>query len=529
MLLNFLPLLILVLAAIVLIILERFNPSMGGAWIVALVSSLLVLITIFIFRENAPPPLVFDQWLMFGDASFNLAFGFDEISWQFIFSVAVILVAVLLTVPIRLTTSNDPKAWIVDLLLTAFAILSTMSQTPITLILTWTMIDIFEIVILVIYSNETAISRQAVISLAARITGTWMLLWVLFFSQFQGELEINFENIPMEYGLLLLLAVILRLGIFPLFVPFSKEIPLRRELGTILRFVVPVSSLTLLSRLSGLVIPSEWAILISIIALLASMFGSVMFLLSSSELTGRYYFLVALVGLATVSVVRGRAEAGLTWSLALILLGSFLSLHSYHKKTYVWLMIIGFLGMTGLPFSPAANGWAGLIVFPFNLLDLLTMIVHTVLLVGFMKHAFRVEQPDSVAEQWMIVLYPLGLGILLTAQWFLGIDTLVMSISSQTWWFSLITTTIALVVSSIVLGISSKPGFQFGSQSTTEGAVERFSQGIVYHAIERIFQMFQALINTINRILEGEGAVLWAFLLFLMVLTLLGIGVGGNS
>lgn len=524
--LNFLPIAFLVIAAIIIFIVDKFRPSIGGAWISALLGSLFSLGTILVFRWYPPPELVIENWLEFNSISFPLAFGFDSISWIFAFCVIVVLTGIFLTVPIRLTVSNDPKAWILDIILTATALLSVLAKTPITLILVWTMIDILEVVVLVIYSSETAISRQAVISLAARIVGTWVLLWAMFYSQFQGSGQIDFTRIPTEYGLMLLLAVALRLGIFPIFIPFSREIPVRRELGTVLRFIVPVSSLTLLSRLSDLIIPSEWAILLSVVALLASIFGGIMFFLSSSELTGRSYWLVALAGMAIVSVVRGRAEAGLSWTVALILLGSFLSLHSYRKKSYLWLMIIGFLGITGLPFSPVASGWSGLIVFPFNLLDILYMVVHIVLLIGFMKHAFRIEEPPELAERWMLILYPLGLGILIAAQWFIGVDTLLSSINNQVWWASLITTGVALVISALIFRIQPK-FMEKGDYTGIDQFPGTSSRFWIYRPLEQLFFMLQSFILMVTNLLEGEGGVFWAFLLFIMVLTLIGVGTGG--
>ena len=524
--LNFLPMLFLVVAAIIIFLVDKFRPSMGGAWISALSGSLFSLGTILLFRWFPPPELVIENWLEFNSVSFPLAFGYDSISWTFAFCVIVVLTAIFLTVPIRLTVSNDPKAWILDIILATAALLSVLAKTPITLILVWTLIDILEVVVLVIYSSETAITRQAVISLAARIVGTWVLLWAMFYSQFQGSGQIDFTRIPTEYGLMLLLAVALRLGIFPIFIPFSREIPVRRELGTVLRFIVPVSSLTLLARLSDLVIPSEWAILLSIVALLASIFGSIMFFLSSSELTGRSYWLVALAGMAIVSVVRGKAEAGLSWAVALILLGSFLSLHSYRKKSYLWLMIVGFLGITGLPFSPVASGWSGLVVFPFNFLDILYMIVHIILLVGFMKHAFRMEEPPELAERWMLILYPLGLGILIAAQWFIGADTLLSSINNQVWWASIITTGIALIIPALVFRIHPKIMGGRG-EIATDQLPNTLSRFWIYRPLERLFFMLQSFIFMLTNLLEGEGGVFWAFLLFIMLLTLIGVGTGG--
>ena len=126
----------------------------------------------------------------------------------------------------------------------------------------------------------------------------------------------------------------------------------------------------------------------------------------------------------------------------------------------------------------------------------------------------------------MLILYPLGLGILIAAQWFISIDTLLSSINNQVWWASLITTGVALVISALIFRI--QPKFMGKGDYT---GIDQFpgtsSRFWIYRPLEQLFFMLQSFILMVTNLLEGEGGVFWAFLLFIMVLTLIGVGTGG--
>ncbi|NSW53560.1 MAG: hypothetical protein HPY85_13730 [Anaerolineae bacterium] len=520
--LNLLPFLFPFFSILGILAINKWRPSMGMAWVVALAGSLLSWITILVYRWVSVPALVIRGWLGTGGTSYDLIFGYDATAWHFLFCCASILMAIMLTAPVRITSSQRSTEWALDLMLGILAMFPILSQNPLSLILSWTLLDVIEIVFHLRLSGEELLNRQAIMAFAARLAGTFVMYWAFLSSQFTVGSGMDFSSIEAGNGLLFLLAAGLRLGVFPVLVPFSREIPLRREAGTLLRFVVPASSLALLTRLDGLVMPAGWAVILSILALAASVYGVIRYFFASSELTGRSFWVTALAGMATVSIVRGEGEAALIWSTVLLLFGTFQSLHSYRLPGQWWLMLPGFVGLSGLPFTPGSQGWEGLLVLPFNALDIGFLFVFIWLLLGYLKHAFRPDEPSDAVELWMKVLYPFGFLLLVGVQWFTGASFLTVTINTGTWWASVVAVVAALGVAYLV---NRWVPAIFSPGPTASGVRRRErSADWGYMAMQTLYVVMQSVVDGISRILEGEGAILWALILMVLILTLLRMG-----
>ncbi|MEE4194189.1 MAG: hypothetical protein V2J07_03220 [Anaerolineae bacterium] len=522
--LNFLPFLFLVITIAAIIAANRVHTQVGVSWLVLAIGTLLSSAAILIIRWVETPMIMVENWLNIGGNAIALRFGFDSLSWTFAFALMLILIGIVFTMPVRLDVAYRPEDWVFDLLFVLIGLVPIMAQNLLSLVIAWTLLDFLELIVHISGLTPDRINRQAVMAFAIRMGGNWLLILAQLLTQGGFGAEVGFEDYESASALLLLLAAGLRLGIFPVFMPFQQEAPLRRELGTIMRFVVPASSLILLTRLSDLVIPPSWAVVLSILALIASLFGVVMFFLSESSLLGRNYWVIALSSMAVVSVVRGQADAALIWSLSLLISGTYLSIHSEKNGPHIVFLIAMFLSLSGMPFTPSAAGVSGLIVLPFNLLDLLYILVFAILLAGFLRQQIKVEGENSDNAGWMWASYWLGLAVVILGYWFLTFPTIQQGISSAVWWGSIPSLVIALVgfyllyryipVDTVTLSEDSPISKQFHGKS------------LVYPFIERIYFTARALIQFITNLLEGDSAILWILLLFLMVMTMILQGGG---
>lgn len=516
MLLNLLPVAFLLMTVLIISLVSRTQAQIGTLWLVFTGGSLLSFGAIAAIRWLQPAFITIEGWAMVGAHPIDLVFGFDTIAWVFAFSLASLLLGVAFTLAIRLDLVQRPQEWSIVLLFIGAGLLPVMAQNLISLVVAWTILDFFELLIHISSYTPERINRQAVMAFAVRLGGSWLLIAAQATSETGFQQVMNFADYDTGNALLLLLAAGLRLGIFPVFMPFQEEAALRREFGAILRFVVSASSLVLLTRLSALVIPAGWAIALSAFALIGSLGGSVLFLLSSSELTGRNYWIAALAGMAVVSVVRGRADAALAWSIVLLLTGGFLSLHSEKRNQYVLLVIVGLLGLSGLPFSASGAGFQGLVVLPFNLLDVLYLIAQSILLLAFLKHGLRIEETSEKAEGWMKAVYPLGLLLLVGGQWIALIDSFSFAIPSF-WWLALFPLTISLTAYSLMVRFGLQNPLQVREDSTLAQALA--GESVLYPMVEKVYFFAKSVIGYVTAVLQGDAGLLWMMLLFLMILT----------
>lgn len=516
---NYLPFLFLLLTIVAIIAANRVDVQVGVSWLLLAVGTLLTAISVLVLHWIDLPMVEIKNWISIGGSPIVVRYGFDDFSWAFAFAMLLVLIGVVFTMPVRLDVAFRPRDWIFDLLFILFGLLPIMAQNLFSLVVAWTLLDFLELSVHISGLTPQRINRQAVMAFAIRMGGSWLLIFGQVLSQQGFQTEVAWQGFESTSALLLLLAAGLRLGIFPVFMPFQQEAPIRRELGTIMRFVVPASSFILLTRLSNLVIPSGWAVILSLLALLASLVGVVMFFISDSSMQGRNYWVIALSGMAVVSVVRGQADAALTWSIALLISGTFLSVHSEKYGAHLLFVIGMFLSLAGIPFTPTAAGVNGLIVLPFNLLDIVYVLVYALLLAGFLMQQVKEEGESQRGAGWMQFTYWLGLAILLAGFWYISVPSIQKSMDSTVWWGGIPSLVLALVAFYLVYKIVGPEKITLSGGAGLTGRLKGDSP--VFRITERIFYSIRSLVTLVTDLLEGDSAILWILLLFLMLMTMI--------
>ena len=186
--------------------------------------------------------------------SFSPTWLADGTSWPYALSLGALATVVIWTSIVR--AENDPAAWAGTLLLTCIGILAVTAENPLTLILAWSAIDLTELFAMLRSTEGEERSRGVVIAFAARVAGTGLVIWGNLVSLATGN-PMNFSATPESAGIYLLMAAGLRLGVFPLHLPYRKENVLRRGFGTSLRLVSAAASLSLLARIPASALQSS--------------------------------------------------------------------------------------------------------------------------------------------------------------------------------------------------------------------------------------------------------------------------------
>jgi hypothetical protein len=528
------PTVLLLISAVGIAVLQLFRSSVGYAWLWASSAALLVLAAIIFMHWHLPLELSAAGWNPFPGSEVLLAFRLDEVSWPYALSLAALLLAVVWTDAARLESDAGPRNWSLSLLVAGLGLLAVMVGSPLALILVWTAVDLLELVIVFSTSAGRQYGEQIVIQFSVRVSGTLLVMAAVLYGHAIGT-PLVLDPIPSELALLILLAVGLRLGVLPLNLPYNSEVYFWRGFGNLLRVTVPAISLVMLARMPADVVPTAWRSLFLFGTALAGLYGAGMWLASSPTSPGRPYWVIATAALAVASVVRGDPQASMAWGVAGLLSGSILFLFTAHRRQIMYIPLFGMVGLAGLPFTPAAPGWNGLIQQPFDGFSLLFMLIVLFLLWGFLRRTFVPHAELYRMERWVHTVYPAGLLLLVLGQWFIALFSWRSELLPAAWWSPLAVTVTALAGGSLAYRLRRWFSFESIRDQWLVVAARRVGSFLavtlrlswLYRLLGWLYFGLQAFVQLLTRMIEGDGGVLWALVMLAVLVSLLS-SMGGT-
>lgn len=508
---------------------QQFRPSIGYSWLWASGVAFISLALMIFLRWRLPLEVTIAQWQPFASVSSSPVFRLDFISWPYALSLAALLLAVLLTDSARLQTEASPRTWIVTLLVAGMGLLAVLSGNPLALVLTWTALDLLELVVVLSTAAGRRMSESTITAFSVRVAGTLLVIAALLYSRSLG-IEFSLAPIPQEMAVLMLLAAGMRLGVLPLNLPYTREVYAWRGLGTMVGMVGPASSLVVLGRMPVDAIPVEWRSPLIVLSTLAALYGASMWLASRSG--GRPYWVISLAGLAIASVLRGNPQASIAWGLTLILIGSVISLFTAVRRQMMFVPLLGLLGIAGLPFTPTASGWQGIIGLPFDIYNPLFMLAVLLLLWGFLRHVFQPRDFLEPMERWVHSVHPAGLLVLIITQWAVLIANWRTIFVPGVWWASVPVALIALVGATVyyfnrerLMTESYREGWFNVFASRLGGALAVFFRlNWLYRFIGWLYQGLQGAVHLLTAMFEGDGGILWAMVMLAVLISIITIG-----
>jgi hypothetical protein len=507
---------LLTLSAVAVVAIRLARPEFQFAWLIAASGALLAWLSVLFWQIGLPQTLRLPVWkpeTLFQDSPFFLA---DGISWAYALALATLAFASLLTAVAR---AGFPQllAWAGTLGLTGLGILAVVSANPLTLVLVWSALDLAELVIQLRSVGGSELNQRVVTAFAARVGGTGILLWASLVSLSAG-MRMDFTSTPPEAGVYLLAAAGLRLGIFPLRLPFSAEMGLRRGFGTSLRLVSAASSLILLARVpSSSVVSSLTPVLLTFTAL-AALYGGWMWLRANNDLNGRPFWVLGMAALAVASALRGNPSGSAAWGIALVLAGTSLFLTSIQQTWLKRLLILGAWGISAFPFSVTASGWlsesrTSWFLWPFFI------AAQALLTVGYIRHALR---PNKVSMHyqpiWAQNLYPVGIILPLAMLLLLGVWGWPGALQTGVWPAFL---TSALMTGGLLWQWPrlKMPVHAHWLKPSSTSWLDR-----LYHGLTSMYGAAGFLSRTFSTLLEGDGGILWTLTFLILFISLLTSG-----
>jgi hypothetical protein len=510
------------------LLVSRYKISLGTTWLITAVAVLIVWVSMIIFRFALPEGASLSNWSPQGIGTDTLIFKLSERTWIFAFLLVSLLVGVIFTDTVRFGQSNNLLTWTGSMILTAVGLLSIYSQTFLAVIITWTIIDLVEFGILLKVTDQLKVHSAVMLEFITRVIGTVLILAALIFSNSHSAV-VDSSQYSRGVYLLILLGATLRLGVFPLHVPLTSSLPIRRSLGTILRFVSPLSVVAFLSQIQP---QQQYATLTKFlyaIALIVGLYGAIKWISARNELSGRPFWMLSFSGLILIRFLLGQVEGAIGLSIIMLTAGGFIFLYSYSSKVNLGAALFLVLALIGLPYSPTAPIWANLGKSQNWLSLLIVVITISLLFLGFLKHIFRQRDQSSPKESWMQLFYSTGLFVLVISP----LVTLIWRIKITKVEFNWITPIICLVLIAVMVLIMRKKIWDWLIQKPLvqrllipfniigKGLISIFQFEWFFIMLRRLFDFFSKPLQFFVQLLEGDGGLLWAFVFLALISSIL--------
>ncbi len=524
---SLIPVFLLIAASIFLQIMGRSRFSPGRTWLLSSIVAITTWVAMILIRLLMPSGWEINNWLVGVSTSETLFFQFTTDTWIFGFLLVSLLVAVIFYEARYLDSGNHVNILTGTMILISVGLLSIQSGNGLTFLLTWVLIDIAEFLILVGIIKDTAKHRISIISLLARILGILLMLCYLVL-QTPGSTFAT-EGVTTSAGVLLLIIAVLRMGIIPFHIPYSEEPKVRRGIGSILRFI-PILSIFSFFTFSGpqLFSKIQYGGLLTIFTL-GGLFGALSWFFARSELGGRPYWVFAFGCLASVAYLRSSMDALIGFAAIMLVGGSGLFLFLPRKRKASVLLPLLLPVMFAIPYTPTGAIPQAVWGRQAELANIFLFTSQALLIGGVIRHSLRTEVKFKQIEDWVWLFQMAGLIIVSASPWIAEIFSLEKLKNVEYWWFS-----VSLVV---IIGLATAVNYL--QRRSTNGLIVRlrrlskriepvmlyfdkfFQFNWITRGFESLGKFIEFIIGFMVRLLEGDGGILWSFLLLILLASLL--------
>ncbi len=424
--------------------------------------------------------------------------------------------------------------WVSVLLLTSVGLLAVTSANLLTMVMAWAALDIIELIILVGLLPKSEDRERVIIVFTTRLAGiiTVLMAGLLMWSK-GGSLLLN--SVPQSISVLLILAAAIRLGVFPPQHLYTRALPIRSDLSIVFRLISAAVCFILLVRASNSEVSASIVPYLLVFFILVGLFAAYKWLGAKDEQDGSLYWMLGTASLAIAAAIIHAPFACLVWSFASLLSGGLIFSFSLRHRYLIPLIVIAVFNLSILPFSPT---WQGMALYTsisdatenlalFLLYSLSLLLIQSLLLAGFInlfqKGMLLAQEEKTVhIERWVWVLYPLGLILLVVTHlltgWFLLPE--LNGLPFVAWIIGPLT----VLIAALILFVSWRfPQSVFVTQKFTQSSSKNdlFSFAWLYSSIWKAFRAVSRLFALVSTILEGDGGILWALVLFALIFVLL--------
>lgn len=412
------PLQILLLgtAGVLLGLLPRFRYT----GLVAVAACSGALAALLLMALSLPAQATLSDWAPASLFAVPLALQADPLGWLYALSVLVVTLASLITGLAR-PGGRRVGTRAIMLLLALSSVICIFADNLLTRALAWALLDLLYFVALVTLAEGEQVGRQAVLNWAVNSIGTLLAVGAaMLISRTSASLSLRDAALTPQSTLLITLAAVFRLGLFPAHLGLPTEVHVRQGLGTLLRLIPAAVALETISRLSVFGFADGIRPWLTFFSAAAALVGAVQLWSAANPRQGIAYIVIAQTGVAMLAGLWGGAQAVLALTataLSLVLGAALVFLAHGHDEAQLWptvLPLIGAAAMVGAPLTAgfiglghlygslaAAGGWVWLVLG-------VVLFAQSILTAGLLNTVFWTDQPLE-AEPVIIATYYGGL------------------------------------------------------------------------------------------------------------------------
>jgi formate hydrogenlyase subunit 3/multisubunit Na+/H+ antiporter MnhD subunit len=282
----------------------------------------------------------------------------DRITWLFSLAVLAAALAVFLT---GLSRAGGPRVGprTATLIVTAAALAAIQAENLIALAITWAVLDLTTFITLILLAQGEDLETQAVLGLGFNAAAALLAVAAALDTLHSGQTIFLVGASPLtERGaVLLVLAAVFRLGVFPFHLGLPMEANIRQGIGTLLRLAPAAVALNLLTHIAAFTPETPLKFWLSLAAAVGLLVGAALWRDAADPRQGISFAVLAHSSLAVLAALWGGASAAagvLGFGLALVLGGAVMFLHNGYNETdrsWVAASLLGALTLAGLPLT----------------------------------------------------------------------------------------------------------------------------------------------------------------------------------
>jgi hypothetical protein len=486
-------------------------------WAISSGAALLAWLTSLVLILSIPSITSVSVWQEQGAISSTLELHLDRVGWTFLYTSATVVLAVSFTLPARIK-EIAPGSRSAILVYAALPMISMMAGNFLTVAVTWAFMDVLTLLIILNVIDRSTAIPSTLTRIAVDAGGLLLVISAALINiNVGGSVSLTQPLKSPLSAVLLALAALLRLGLLPLHFSLSPLPQVQQGLGTLLRFFPPVAALSVLARLMNIGVPEQSLPWLRFVGALGMIIGGLRWALSRAKVDSRPFLVLAVSGLGVFASSlsdTGSGEVIMGAGVLLLITGSIASLTEIFTPTHrVWPILAGLM-LAGLPGSPAGVIGSTLLARGFSpstaIQVLFGILGLTLLSIGALRYAFLPTTSWLTGESLVRVIYGLGLGLPLLVGIGIGI-WMSGSISFQGFLVFVIVIALALSANYGIQRLPRRDVARWGS------VVKWIDPSPIYRVLGFGGRVGLRVVQLVGEILEGEGAMLWMFVILLLL------------
>lgn len=537
------PLILILLGLITQISLRLIRPRFSIYWLLGVFSTFAAWGMFVFLRLRLPLVELMENWqnglLLFPSPLFLL----DQISWPYIIAFETVCLTFTVSAVVRGQRQEESRnwsSWSTSLIINLAGILSLLAGNLLAILLTWTLTDLFELIIRLRYSFSGQPVRRILGFFTIRAFSLFLIIGSASNSGAASleHISANSNSLSLlssQNVTMLLIACWIRLAGLTILQP---EVSLSNSGGTsvpggtvvsglhLLLIMMSASvSLALITRLSFIDISFQSLNLSLILLSLVAALSALLWATAPIAQTGQIAWFLSIGSLSVISGFVGQPAASLIWGLSALLIGGLIFIISAKSKIIMILSFVGWVALSSLPYTPTwqhvrlynlQTGWLN------NVITILILLSHSLLLAGYLRHIMQSKPSIDGLERWTWIIYPIGGFLILLVMVFI------------TYWsplkippgkiadpdLSVSWPVLVSLVMSVILYIISKRFINILPRlfSTLNNII---SLSWTYQPARIGDRILNSMVRGVDSLLEGPGGILWTILLLTILITYL--------